>query len=154
MCFDTESFKPELQQARKSLPYHVFAIQFAYMSLDIKPRGEAIREAVTAFGPNSIVTSCVRLINELEDQGWLGQGKEGCLTLLDDLYDVPRLRRGLLDAEIASVIVGRAWKCFKNPEVGIAEITGCIQTTVLHIHMLVRFGMLGLSKVDLFTDLL
>lgn len=134
VCFDADFYKGELQRGRVTLPYHIFTIVLAYMSEGITPRGDAVKEAVATFETKTITKACVRLINDLEDRGWAGKGKVGCFVLLEGLYEVPKLRRDLLDAEIASVIVRRSWKCFKNPDHGAADLRECVEISVLHLH--------------------
>lgn len=134
VCFEADFYKGGLQRGRATLPYHIFTIVLEYMSEDIMPRGDAIKEAVATFGTKAITTAWARLVNELEDLGWLGKGKVGSFVLLEGLYDVPKLRRELLDAEIASVIVQRSWKCFRNPAHATAEISEWVEIPVLHIH--------------------
>lgn len=106
----------------------------AYAYSDIVPRGDAIREAITVFGTKAIATGCVRLMDELDDGGWLDRGFTGCFVLCDNLYDTPKLRQDLLGVGIPSAVIRRCWKCFKNHKSKAEEPASCLDVTVMSLH--------------------
>lgn len=140
VCFDTHFFGDELERTRLTLFHHLFTVELAYLSHDIRPRRDDIAEAISTFGTKSIAAGCARVINGLDDQGWRGKGNVCWLFLLEGLYDnsTAELRRDFLEAEIASVVVRRSWRCFKNPEIASADHLGDVEIITLYIQKLVH----------------